>query len=528
MQQSPPGTRKPQATGTWLLAATILGSSMVFIDGSVVNVALPTIQTELGASAAATQWIVEAYALLLAALILAGGALGDKFGRRRLFVLGTAVFAATSIWCGLAPNIGNLIAARAAQGIAGAILTPASLSLITAGFDDDTTRGKAIGTWSGFTAITTAFGPVLGGWLVEHASWRWVFFINIPLAAAVLAISVVHLQESRDEDAQDVDWAGAALSTLGLGGLVFALIEAPARGWTNPVVFLPFIGGIACLFAFIVVESRSAAPMMPLELFRSRTFSGTNLLTLMLYAALGGALYFLPFLLIQVQGYSSTGAGAALLPFVLLMFALSRWSGGLIGKYGAKLPLVIGPCIAAAGFVVFAIAGTSGSYWTTWFPAATILGFGMAVTVAPLTTAVMGSVDQRRSGVASGINNAVARTASLLAIALFGIVVAFTFNSRLDTRLDDIDLAPEHRIAVEDQKHDLAAAEPPADLDEPTRDRVQSAIDDAFITGFRVAMWIGAGMAIVSAIAAYALIDGKLSTNPAPASHGAADEAASP
>jgi EmrB/QacA subfamily drug resistance transporter len=498
-----------QQSAKWVLLATILGSSMVFIDGSVVNVALPTIQSELDASASATQWVVESYALLLAALILVGGALGDIFGRRRLFVIGTAAFAATSIWCGLAPNVGNLIAARAAQGIAGALLTPASLSLITASFPDDTARGKAIGTWSGFTAITTAFGPVLGGWLVEQASWRWVFFINVPLAVAVLLISASHMSESRDPDAGRVDWTGAVLITLGLGALVFGLIEAPGNGWSDPVIVAALTSGAVMLIAFVVVESRVRMPMVPLELFRSRTFSGTNLLTLLLYAALGGALYFLPFVLIQVQGYSSTAAGASLLPLVILMFVLSRWSGGLIGTFGAKLPLVVGPTIAAAGFVLFAMSRAEGSYWTTWFPAAVVLGLGMAITVAPLTTAVMGSVDQRRSGVASGVNNAVSRTASLLAIALFGIVVATVFGSQLDNRLDDLDLDPESRAAIEAQAGDLAAAVPPASLDAGMQARVTHAINQSFLSGFRITMLIAAGMAIASAIAAFVLVEGK-------------------
>ncbi|MEJ7901082.1 MAG: DHA2 family efflux MFS transporter permease subunit, partial [Thermomicrobiales bacterium] len=301
--------------GQWVLVAAVLGSSMVFIDSSVVNVALPTIQEDLGATAAATQWIVESYALLLAALVLVGGALGDRLGRRRVFVIGTVLFTLASIWCALANTPGMLITARAAQGVAGALLTPTSLALISASFHDETERGKAIGTWSGFTAITAAIGPVLGGWLVDTASWRWIFIINVPLGIAILAVALTRVPESRDPAVQKIDWWGALLTTVGLGGLVFGLIEAPVAGWTDPLVMASLVVGALSLIAFVVVESRIAAPMMPLGLFRSRTFSGTNLLTFFLYAALGGALYFFPFLLIQVQGYGSTAAGAALLPF---------------------------------------------------------------------------------------------------------------------------------------------------------------------------------------------------------------------
>jgi EmrB/QacA subfamily drug resistance transporter len=483
---------------------------MVFVDGSVVNVALPTIQRELSATAAATQWVVESYALLLAALILAGGALGDKFGRRRFFLLGTVLFVITSVACGLAPNIDTLIAARAAQGIAGAILTPASLAIITATYDDDTERGRAIGTWSGFTAITTAFGPVLGGWLVEQASWRWVYFINVPFAMVIVYLTLTRMPESLDPEAKRVDWTGAFLTVVGLGALVFGLIEAPSRGWSDPVVVVSLVLGLAALVGFVIVEDRITAPMMPLGLFRSRTFSGANLLTLLLYAALGGALYFFPFVLIQVQGYGSTAAGSALLPFVVLMFGLSRWSGGLIGRFGAKTPLVVGPMVAATGFVLFALPEASGSYWTTWLLPVVVLGLGMAITVAPLTTAVMSAVDQHRSGVASGVNNAVSRTASLLAIAVFGIVVSLVFQAKLDNRLDGLALEPGVRAEIEAQENDLAAAEVPARVDESTRVEIRSAINDSFVSGFRLVMFISTGMAVASAVAAFVLIEGKV------------------
>ena len=311
-----------------MLVATILGSSMAFIDGTVVNVALPRLQDDFGASATAAQWVVESYVLFLAALILVGGSLGDLLGRRRVFATGTVIFAVALLGCALAQDTGQLIAARAVQGVGGALLVPGSLAIISATFPDEE-RGRAIGTWSGATAITSAVGPVLGGWLVDEASWRWVFLINLPLALAVLAIVRARVPESRDPDAQRIDWLGAALITIGLGLLVFGLIEAPARGWGDPLVVVPIVAGVLAIAAFVVVEARIEAPMLPLGLFRARTFAGTNVLTFLLYGGLGGALFWVPFALQQVHDYSATAAGAALLPMVLILSVLSRWAGSI-------------------------------------------------------------------------------------------------------------------------------------------------------------------------------------------------------
>lgn len=499
----------PENVGRAVLLATILASSMVFIDSSAVNVALPELQREFGATAAQAQWVVESYALFLSALLLLGGVLGDRYGRKRVFLIGTFLFAATSIWCGLAPTIEMLIAARAAQGVAGALLTPASLAIISAAFADETERGRAIGTWSGFTAITSAFGPVLGGWLVENVSWRWVFFINLPLAAVVVVVALRGVPESRDEQAIGLDIPGAILATAGLGALVFGLIEGSVRGWADPLVLASLVGGVVGLAGFVVVERRAASPMMPLTLFRSSTFSGVNLLTLLLYGAFGGALFWLPFNLIQVQGYSATAAGAALLPAILLLFALSRWTGGFIGQFGARLPLTIGPAIVAVAFVLFALPGVGGSYWTTFFPAAVALGIGMAITVPPLTTAVMTAVSERQAGTASGINNAVARTASLIAIALFGIVVTTVFDRQLDDQLDAIpNLSPAVREAVDAQRADLAAAQPPAEAAPETAAAIQTAIDESFVAGFRVAMLAAAAAALLGAFIAWKMVAG--------------------
>lgn len=494
--------------GPWVLAATIIGSSMAFIDGTVTNVALPALQRELGATAVDAQWIVEAYTLFLAALILVGGSLGDHYGRRRTYALGVALFALASVACGISQNPGQLIAARVVQGIGGALLVPGSLAIISASFEGER-RGKAIGTWSGFSGITAALGPILGGYLVENVSWRAAFLINVPLAAVVLFIAFWHVPESRDPDARKLDFPGALLATLGLGGLVYGLIESSNRGLEDPLVLGALVVGGAALTAFVLAERRSHEPMMPLGLFRSRNFSGANLLTLLLYAGLGGALYFLPFNLIQVHGYSATAAGSAFLPFIVITFLMSRWAGGLVTRYGAKLPLMIGPTIAAAGFLLFALPGTGGSYWTTFFPAVVALGFGMSLVIAPLTTTALNSVEGRHSGLASGVNNAVSRTAGLLAIAVLGIFVFAAFSSGLDSRIANLDLTPEQRATLESEKVDLGGAEVPEGVSGVTAASVERAVDEAFVGAFRLAMFIAAGLAVASAVAAAVLIEGK-------------------
>jgi len=487
----------------WVLAATILGSSMAFIDSTAVNVALPALQTHLGATVAQVQWVVEAYTLFLSALLLVGGALGDRFGRRRVFLLGVTGFALASAGCGLAATAGLLIAARAVQGIAAALLVPGSLALISSSFDQSR-RGRAIGTWSGFSSITAAVGPLLGGWLIDHASWRWVFFLNLPLALMVLVISWRFVPESRDPEASGkLDFAGALLVALGLGGLTFGLIESSRLGWRDPLVIGTFVLGLLALAGFLRVEARAQNPMMPLSLFRSRAFAGANLLTLWLYAGLGGSLFFLPFDLIQVRGYSATAAGAALLPFVLLMFLLSRWSGGLVDRYGARLPLTIGPAVAAVGFALFALPGLDGGYWTGVFPAIVVLGLGMATSVAPLTTTVMGSVDQRHAGIASGINNTVSRAAGLLAIAVLGVVMLGLFGRGLERRIAKLDLPPATRQAVVGQRGELAALEIPKGLGEPAREQVRSAVSAAFLDGFRGVMLTAAGLALLASLSAW-------------------------
>ncbi len=505
-----PDTRaNPKSVGPWVLVTTILGSSMAFIDGTAVNVALPILQTELHATFTEAQWIVQAYTLSLATLMLVGGSLGDRFGRRRIFAGGTALFVVASVWGGLAADADDLILARTIQGVGGALLVPGSLALISATYGEDQ-RGRAIGTWSAFTAITMALGPVLGGWLVEHASWRWVFFINVPLAVVVLSILFWRVPESRDDEAPvSLDWWGAILATVGLGTVVYGLLESAHLSLSHPLMLSALAVGALALIAFFFVEARSQAPMMPLSLFRSRIFLGANVLTLFLYSALSGALFFLPFNLIQVQGYSPTAAGAALLPLILGIFLLSPWAGGLADRHGAKVPLVVGPTIAATGYILLGLPGIGGSYWTTFFPGVGVLGVGMGLSVAPLTTVVMGAVETRHAGLASGINNAVSRTAGLLSIAVMGLIVLTTFNSGLDTRMARLEIPHAVQHLLDDQRMKLAGAEVPASLGAEARGAFEQAIAESFVDSFRLAMVIAAGLALASALMAFLTIKGR-------------------
>lgn len=494
--------------GLWVLAATVIGSSIAFIDGTVVNVALPAIQTSLNASVSHMQWVVEAYGLFLASLILVGGSMGDRFGRRKIYALGIVLFAIASLLCGWATTINQLIIARAIQGIGGAMLVPGSLSLITSNFHGKE-RGRAIGTWSGSAAMMTALGPIIGGWLVEYASWRWVFYLNVPLALLALGLLFARVPESRCEKEEHMlDWQGALLVTLGLGGLVFGLIESSNLGIGDPLVLASLLVGSVGLIAFVWVESQSRSPMMPIGLFRSRTFSGANLMTLLLYGALYGVLFFMPFNLIQIREYAPFAAGAAFLPAILSVALVSRWAGGLINRVGMRPLLVVGSIITAIGYISFATIGAQdGKFIFTLLPGMLAMGLGMGICVAPVTTAVMNSVHNRYSGVASGLSNAFSYVAGLFAIAILGIVILFIFNQNLDRQLVSLDIpAPViEQLAVERFK--LAAAEIPATVDAETAHELSTAIDDSFLKGYQLVMWIAAAMAMAAALIAVVMID---------------------
>jgi EmrB/QacA subfamily drug resistance transporter len=392
------------------------------------------------------------------------------------------------------------------EGIGAAFLIPQSLALISASFAEKG-RGRAIGTWSGSTAITTAIGPVIGGWLIEHWSWRWAFFLNVPIAVAAIVIALWRVPESRSSQQHRIDWWGALTITLSLAGLVYGFIESATLGWRHPFVWGSLAGGVVCLVAFLFIETRSESPMVPLDLFRSRAFAGTNLLTLFLYAAIGIFFFMLPLNLIQIQSYTPTAAGGAMLPAILLLFVLSRWSGGLVDRYGPRLPLIVGPLIVALGFLLFSVPSTGGSYWKTFFPAMIVLGLGMAVSIAPLTTVVMGSITQDRVGTASGINNAVARVAGLLAIAVLGMVMVTEFSAHLSHALANSAVPGNVRRELQSNAIKLAALRPPAGVGPATSAAIQSSIVVSFLFGFRLIMWICAALAVASAAVTWGMIE---------------------
>jgi EmrB/QacA subfamily drug resistance transporter len=511
IRPGPRGGPCAEKSGAWILAATILGSSMAFIDGTVVNVALPALQSDLHATVVDVQWVVESYGLFLSALILVGGALGDSLGRRAMFLLGVIGFAAASAGCGFSSTIKGLLVWRSVQGIAAAFLVPGSLAIISSSFDEKS-RAKAIGTWAGFTTITTAFGPVLGGWLIDHASWHWIFFLNIPLAALVLVISLWHVPESRSSDPRSVDWLGALIVTLGLAAVVYGFLQSAVLGWSYPRVIGSLVFGVGLMALFVFVERKVRTPMVPLQLFQSASFSGANLLTLFLYAALGIFFFLFPLNLIQIQKYSATATGAAALPMILLMFLLSRWSGGLINSYGPKIPLIVGPLIAAVGFLLFAVPDVRARYWTAFFPAFVVLGLGMAISVAPLTTVVMNSIEQERAGTASGINNAVARVAGVLAVAVLGAVMAAAFAHSLRHSLEGLHLKAGVVQQLESNVAKLGSLDAPSGVDPQTASMIRSAIAESFIFGFRLIMLLCAGLAIASAAVAWRKIPAESAT----------------
>jgi EmrB/QacA subfamily drug resistance transporter len=496
--------------GGAVLLATILASSMAGIDSSALDVASAALQADLGLNGSQLLWVVNAYLLFLSALILVGGSLGDRYGRKRVFMIGIGVFTLASLACGLAQDGNFLILARSIQGIGGAMMVPGSLAIISSYFPAGQ-RGKAIGTWSTFSTLTSLGGPILGGWLAGHGLWRLVFFINVPLALISLYTLITRVPESRDANApKQLDWLGAALATLGLAGLTYGFLQAPDFGFGDARVFGALAGGVIALALFALVEARSDHPMMPLHLFRSRTFSGTNLLTLFLYAALRVVPFFLILNLIQVQGYPSEMAGLVFLPLTILLTLMSRWAGGLIDRVGARLPLIAGPALAAVGFGLLGLPGlTAGpdQYFVTYFPGILVLGIGMGITVAPLTTAVMGAAPQANSGTASGINNAVARSAAVLGIAIVGALAIGVFSANLDTRTATLSIPDAAKADLRAQGAQLGAAKPPADLSTEQAAAASEAIRLAFVDTFRLIAGIGFVLAALSALMAGLLVE---------------------
>lgn len=496
-------------TGKWVLTAATTASAMAFIDGSALNVVLPLLQRSLGATATDLLWIVNAYLLFLAALILTGGTLGDSLGRRKVFMWGVAVFTVASLACGLAPSPPTLVAARAVQGVGGALMVPGSLAIISAYFSREE-RGQAIGTWSAVTTMVTMAGPALGGFLADLGWWRTVFFLNLPLGALTLWALYNHVPESRNKaEGKLIDWPGAALAVLGLAGITYAFISMPEQGWQQALVWSTLVAGILALAGFVWREAQAPQPMVPLGLFRSRTFSGANLLTLLLYAALTVGLFILALNLVQVQQYSQLQAGLATLPFGLLLMLFSRRAGALASRYGPKWFLVLGPAAVSAGFVLLAQvkeASGFGQYWHSYLPGVLVFGAGMAATVAPLTTAVMSAVEDSFAGTASGINNAVSRTAGVLSIAIVGAMGLAAFSGSLQERVQELQLPPAARQEVLAQAKQLGGAAVPAAVPQRARQYVRQALNEAFIEAYTLVMYTCAGLALVAAVVAFLLI----------------------
>jgi EmrB/QacA subfamily drug resistance transporter len=474
-----------------ILAATVLGSSLTFIDGSALGVALPAIQRDLGAGAGAAQWISNAYLLTLGALVLTGGAAGDRFGRKRVFLIGVILFALASVACGLAPDATSLIAGRALQGVGAALLTPGALALIGASFPPEE-RGRAFGTWAGAGALFGMVGPLIGGWLADNADWRAIFWINIPLAALTILVALRAVPESRDPEARGLDVLGAVLAVSGLAALTWGLTAAPDLGWSAPAVLAGLVGGVGLLAGFLWAEARERHPMMPLSLFRSPVFSGVNVLTLLLYFALGGAMFFLPFDLIRAQGWTATQAGAAMLPFAVVMGLFSGAAGRIADRFGARLSLTLGPLLTGLGLIALAIPGRDAGFVDGPLIGMTIMAIGMTLAVGPLTAAVMGAVGPTHTGVASGVNNAVARIAGLLAVALLGVVLSAVFVRTVGV--------PDGRTLLGDVMAGSGA------LDDVAL--------DAFHTAFRWVMAISAACALLAALVGLRTAPGRSQSAP--------------
>jgi EmrB/QacA subfamily drug resistance transporter len=484
------------------LIATILGSTVVFLDGTVVNVALPAISDGLEVGLAGQQWVVEAYTLALVALLLVGGSLGDQFGRRRIFVIGLVAFGACSVLCAVAPSSGFLIGARALQGIAGALLVPGSLAIVAATFDGEA-RGRAVGTWTAWTGIATVIGPAGGGALIGLLSWRAIFWVNIPLIAATVALALHSVRESRDEDAyMGIDYPGIVLSAIGLGGPTFALIEQPAHGWGDPMVWVPLVAGIVCFALFVLREALARHPMLPLGLFRIRNFSIANLTTFSAYAGLIGGLFFVGLFLQQVAGYSALEAGLATMPISVLMFFLSPRFGRVASGTGPRLPMCAGPIVGGVGLLLLLRVGSDPSYSTDVLPALLVFGVGLSATVAPLTATVLDSVDPHHVGIASGVNNGVSRVAGLLAIAILGAVISAHFGAALDDHLGPAPLSAKAATAVSEAKEKPLAVPETESLAASEAVRVEAAAADASTSSFHLGIGIAGLLMILGGIVA--------------------------
>ncbi len=494
-----PATAAYTRTQRLTLLACILGSSAAFLDGTIVNVALPAIRASLHGGLSTQEWVVDAYLLTLGSLLLVGGSLGDVFGRRRIFMLGVGGFGIASLACALAPDAPALIAARAVQGITAALLVPSNLALIMDTFPR-TQRAEAIGTWTAWSGIATVAGPVLGGLLVQAGSWRWVFIVNLPLVLVTLWLARQIPDRRPPAGAARVDWIGAVLCALGLAGPIFALIEQPTLGWSDPLVLFALVAGCLLLVAFCVWERRCAAPMLPFSIFRSRNFSVGNLATFALYGSLSVTSFFLIVFLQQVGGYRPLVAGLALLPTSILLFLLARRFGAMADRLGPRLFMGLGPLVAGVGLLLLTGVGVDPSYFADVLPGVTLLALGLAVAVAPLTATVLSAAPAGHIGIGSGVNNAVARVAGLIAIAAVGAVVAAQFSAQVHERLDRPDAPPAYMAAVEEAASATLQTHPPAGFSLVERPAVHRTLERASVSSYRLAMVLAAALAFLSGI----------------------------
>ena len=491
------------AAGKWIMVSAILASAMAFIDGTALNVVLPALQKNLNATGADLFWLLNAYLLILASLILVGGSLGDKLGRKKIFMLGIFIFIIGSAACGFAPTVFLLIIFRIIQGIGGALMIPGSLSLISSSINENE-RGKAIGTWSAITTVVTMGGPILGGTLADAGLWRYIFFINVPIGIGALIILAFKVKESRDEDADKaIDMAGAISIALSLASLTFGFLRIPAVGFKSAQVYLTLLSGIILLIVFLVVEKKSKHPMMPLDLFTKPVFTGVNLLTFFLYAGLGAGMLFLSLNLVQVQGYSQLQSGLTFLPFTVLMITIARFAGTVADKYGPRLLLIVGPATAGTGLLLLSFvkqtAGPS-EYWMTFFPGIIMFGLGMSFTVAPLTATVMTSVSDHLSGTASGVNNALTRISNVFANAIFGALAALLFAGVLQNKIQSIPLDANVKQAVVKEAANLGNAKVPNQVNSQYKKNISTSYRESFIHAYSVIMKISAGLGFLGAL----------------------------
>lgn len=476
--------------GRWVLLATILASSMSFLDSTVVNVALPTLQREFRAELSSVAWVVDAYVLTLTAFILLGGSFGDIFGRRRALRLGLVVFTTGSLLCGIAPTLLLLDVARAVQGLGGALLVPSSLAILTASFDPSE-RGRAVGLWASLSGIGAAIGPLAGGLLVDAISWRGIFFLNLPIAMTVVLVALPKVPESRDVEAErHIDVPGATIAAVFLAGLTFALIEGSHLGWTSPAVLTGFVAGGLGFGAFILTERRSRHPMVPLSIFSNRTFSAVNVATLMIYAALGGASLYLVLDVQQARGFSAVAGGASLLPITGMLLIGSPIAGRLADRVGPRVPMTIGPALAGTGLLVAAVTAHSSSYWTSIFPSVVIFAVGLALTVAPLTTAVLSALGPSHAGIASGVNSAISRFGGLVAVAILPALSLAGFTHGLEQRLSISPIDAAVRTQILAARAEQGALSPPAELPAEERSMIEDAVRGSFADGFRWVMLV--------------------------------------